>query len=284
MERKAEETELQAQMEKQMHQRLEMERRARDAFELKASMQRQIDQLRNERLIDQLQQAEREKRAELQKKVDQLEMKEQRAQMEQKLVEERATRKEMEMKMEMEMKLAEQRTQMEQKLAEERAMRKAGELKAERALIQGQVQQLKEALLQERHDRQRQLLVERMMSQQIQTLQQDLAYDNRADDLTKEGMLKGIKQAAAFILFLSSGVLERPYCQLEIRQAMALKKPIVLLHGEGPRLWELLRAAVLVHESDARYGSFDFRAAHAAAPADLQLLLDNTESLPFRRR
>ena len=26
--------------------------------------------------------------------------------------------------------------------------------------------------------------------------------DNRADDLTKEGMLKGIEQAAAFILFL----------------------------------------------------------------------------------
>ena len=59
----------------------------------------------------------------------------------------------------------------------------------------------------------------------------------RADDLTKEGMLKGIEQAAAFILFLSSGVLERPYCQLEIRHAMALKKPIVLLHGE--RLWLL---------------------------------------------
>ena len=27
-------------------------------------------------------------------------------------------------------------------------------------------------------------------------------YDNRADDLTKGGMLKGIEQAAAFILFL----------------------------------------------------------------------------------
>ena len=27
-------------------------------------------------------------------------------------------------------------------------------------------------------------------------------YDNRADDLTKEGMLKGIEQAAAFIFFL----------------------------------------------------------------------------------
>ena len=37
-------------------------------------------------------------------------------------------------------------------------------------------------------------------------------------------------------------------------------------------------------ESDARYGSFDFRAAHAEADADLQALLDNNESLPFRRR
>ena len=27
-------------------------------------------------------------------------------------------------------------------------------------------------------------------------------YDNRANDLTKEGMLKGIQEAAAFILFL----------------------------------------------------------------------------------
>ena len=58
-------------------------------------------------------------------------------------------------------------------------------------------------------------------------------YDNRASDLTKDGMLKGIEQAAAFVLFLSMGVLERPYCQLEIRHALALKKPIVLLHGEG---------------------------------------------------
>ena len=56
-------------------------------------------------------------------------------------------------------------------------------------------------------------------------------YDNRADDLTKEGMLKGIEEAAAFVLFLSPGVLQRPYCQMEIRHALALKKPMVLLHG-----------------------------------------------------
>ena len=60
-------------------------------------------------------------------------------------------------------------------------------------------------------------------------------YDNRAADLTKEGMLKGIEQAAAFVLFLSEGVLQRPYCQMEIRHALALKKPIVLLHGAWNR-------------------------------------------------
>ena len=57
-------------------------------------------------------------------------------------------------------------------------------------------------------------------------------YDNRADDLTKEGMLKGIERAAAFLLFLSGDVVQRPYCQMEIRQAVALKKPVVLCHGE----------------------------------------------------
>ena len=46
-----------------------------------------------------------------------------------------------------------------------------------------------------------------------------------------------------------------------------------------------LSAKTFFHaESDARYGGFDFRAAHAEAPADLQDLLDQNESLPFRRR
>ena len=55
-------------------------------------------------------------------------------------------------------------------------------------------------------------------------------YDNRADDLTKEGMLKGVEESAAFVVFLSTGILQRPYCQMEIRHALALKKPVVLLH------------------------------------------------------
>jgi hypothetical protein len=55
--------------------------------------------------------------------------------------------------------------------------------------------------------------------------------------------------------------------QFEIREAIALHKPMVL-----------------VHESDPRFGAFEFRAAREKAPPDLQDVLDNHESLPFRRR
>jgi hypothetical protein len=92
-------------------------------------------------------------------------------------------------------------------------------------------------------------------------------YDNRATDLTKDGMKHGIEGAAAFLLFLSESVLNRSFCQFEIREAIALKKPMVL-----------------VHESDPRFGAFDFQAARKKAPPDLQDMLDNHESLPFRRR
>eukprot|EP00935_MAST-01C_sp_MAST-1C-sp1_P002154 g2154.t1 len=93
-------------------------------------------------------------------------------------------------------------------------------------------------------------------------------YDNRAEDLTKEGMRKGIEQAAAFVLFLSEGALNRPYVQYEIRQAMKLKKPMVL-----------------IHESDSRKsGEYDFDVEREKAPSDLAELLDSHESLAFRRR
>ena len=46
----------------------------------------------------------------------------------------------------------------------------------------------------------------------------------------------------------------------------------------------LKKPMVLIHESDPRFGAFDFRAAREKAPPDLQDMLDNHESLPFRRR
>jgi hypothetical protein len=41
---------------------------------------------------------------------------------------------------------------------------------------------------------------------------------------------------------------------------------------------------VLVHESDPRFGAFDFGSAYATAPEDLKEMISNNESLPFRRR
>ena len=38
-------------------------------------------------------------------------------------------------------------------------------------------------------------------------------YDNRATDLTKDGMRHGIEGAAAFLVFLSEGILDRPFCE-----------------------------------------------------------------------
>jgi hypothetical protein len=46
----------------------------------------------------------------------------------------------------------------------------------------------------------------------------------------------------------------------------------------------LKKPMVLIHESDPRFGIFEFRAARETAPPDLQDMLDNHESLPFRRR
>ena len=41
-----------------------------------------------------------------------------------------------------------------------------------------------------------------------------LRYDNKARDLTKAGMKDGVAKAGCFLLFLSTGVLARPYVQV----------------------------------------------------------------------
>jgi hypothetical protein len=44
------------------------------------------------------------------------------------------------------------------------------------------------------------------------------------------------------------------------------------------------KPVVLVHESDPRFGAFDFGYAYATSPEDLKQMISNHESLPFRRR
>ena len=42
-------------------------------------------------------------------------------------------------------------------------------------------------------------------------------------------MLKGVQDSDIFLLVLTKGVLQRPFCQLELREAIKLKKRVQLL-------------------------------------------------------
>eukprot|EP00935_MAST-01C_sp_MAST-1C-sp1_P000110 g110.t1 len=78
-------------------------------------------------------------------------------------------------------------------------------------------------------------------------------YDQRAEDLTSQGMQDGVAGSAIFILFLSEGVMSRPFVHLEVREALSLKKRVILMH-----------------EQDPRFNSVDFQAERRAAPDDLK--------------
>ena len=70
------------------------------------------------------------------------------------------------------------------------------------------------------------------------------------------------------MLILTKGVFERAWCVFEVRAAMRLGKPIQLLH-----------------EADAAHASYaPLNDIIASAPADVQAIFDDNESLPFRRK
>ena len=69
--------------------------------------------------------------------------------------------------------------------------------------------------------------------------------------------------ACRFLIFLSFGVLSRPFCLFEIECALSQKKPVMLLH-----------------ETDKRHGAFDFAGDEVkAAPEAIASLFMTHESL-----
>jgi hypothetical protein len=80
-------------------------------------------------------------------------------------------------------------------------------------------------------------------------------------------MGKGVAESDIFLLFLSSGVLSRPFVQYELRQAKSLNKRIVT-----------------VYETDERHGQLDFASEKINCPEDLQFVLADIEAIPYRRR
>ena len=89
-------------------------------------------------------------------------------------------------------------------------------------------------------------------------------------DVTAEGMQRGVRNAAVFVLFLTKGIFTRPYCRLEIITAIKAGRPILTLK-----------------ETDARRGAFDFSAAKAGVPRAFHPIVDRITSdimaIPLRR-
>eukprot|EP00217_Crustomastix_stigmatica_P014469 CAMPEP_0183799108 /NCGR_PEP_ID=MMETSP0803_2-20130417/20721_1 /TAXON_ID=195967 /ORGANISM="Crustomastix stigmata, Strain CCMP3273" /LENGTH=577 /DNA_ID=CAMNT_0026043807 /DNA_START=151 /DNA_END=1880 /DNA_ORIENTATION=- len=93
-------------------------------------------------------------------------------------------------------------------------------------------------------------------------------WDMQADQITVESMRDGIKKSLAMLVFLTKGSLSRPFTQLEVRTAIEMNKPIIL-----------------VHETDNRHGgTTDLSEYIAEAPADLRVIFEGVESVPYRRR
>eukprot|EP01047_Picozoa_sp_COSAG01_P041632 COSAG01_NODE_3585_length_5907_cov_21.750689_3_plen_496_part_00 len=92
-------------------------------------------------------------------------------------------------------------------------------------------------------------------------------YDMAATDLTAQGMEEGVANSRNVLIFLSKGIMGRPFCQMEQRWG---KKYNCRFVG--------------VVEQDTRHDPADFAEEKAAAPPDLKHLLDDVEFETYQRR
>jgi hypothetical protein len=71
-----------------------------------------------------------------------------------------------------------------------------------------------------------------LLCHELQQLGCNCWHDQSAEDVTKSGMEHGVADSEVFVLFLTDGVMERPFVQLEVAEALRLQKRIILLHEE----------------------------------------------------
>ncbi|GFR49547.1 hypothetical protein Agub_g11591 [Astrephomene gubernaculifera] len=90
---------------------------------------------------------------------------------------------------------------------------------------------------------------------------------DKDEDATEAGMRRGVAGSRHYLLFLTQGVLTRPFVQLEAREALALGKPVIL-----------------VHETDPRFGAAPgFNDYVSEAPPDLKPIFNLANSIPWYR-
>ena len=102
----------------------------------------------------------------------------------------------------------------------------------------------------------------------------DVWYDMQAQDLTAQGMEEGVSQSRNVLVFLSDGIMARPFCNAEQRWAKQYNCNFV----------------GVVEQDDRHGGGKDkdgvdiFVRESAKAPKDLRDLFDSVEFEPYQRR
>ena len=123
----------------------------------------------------------------------------------------------------------------------------------------------------------------------------DCWLDQNAAKITKESMKLGVASSRVFLIFLSEGVLTRPFCLFEIETALEMKKPVTLMHetdgrhGKAVRTAPKLGSSVLrlpvagmVADTPLRFaaGAFDFGSQEVrGAPKAISSIFLTHESL-----
>ena len=123
----------------------------------------------------------------------------------------------------------------------------------------------------------------------------DCWLDQKAATITKESMKLGVASSRVFLIFLSEGVLTRPFCLFEIETALEMKKPLTLMHetdgrhGKAVRIASKLASLVLrlpvarmIADTPLRSaaGAFDFGAQEVqGAPEAISAIFLTHESL-----
>jgi len=93
-------------------------------------------------------------------------------------------------------------------------------------------------------------------------------WDQKAAEITDLEMQKGVRESVVFMLFLTDGALTRPFVQMEVRTALSINKPILMMMEKDPR-----------HGAPKEF--YDFV---RQAPDDLKWLFERHEVMDYRRR
>lgn len=103
------------------------------------------------------------------------------------------------------------------------------------------------------------------------------AWFDKSETPNVEGMLRGVANSDVFLLFLTRDVLTRPFCLLEIREALRLRKPFILLQETEPRL-------TYMQDGVARQTAASVEELKAQAPEDLLPLFDHLVIVSHRQK